>query len=90
METLVLHKANPIGDRHTIPDFEIRITAELPSNRLNLEQLGQAYELDAEILLDSLSESLPGGTMDRLLALMLKQNASYFSVPAWSKTKELK
>jgi hypothetical protein len=44
--------------------------------------LKDVYGMDAALLFDALS-SLPGGTWDRLLCLMLEKKASLLKVPLW-------
>ena len=39
------------------------------------------YELQATQLGSTLIETLPGGTLDRLICFLLRQKASYFRVP---------
>jgi len=73
-----VYRAQPIGDKEA-PWCQIEIGVPIP-RRETLEEGAFLFELDAKQLEFALHESLPGGTYDRLLGLMLKRKASHFIV----------
>lgn len=77
-EILDLSRAQPIGDR-VAPKVTIRISSEFPKS----DRPCHAVELFAEegqTLEQALWESLPGGTIDALIAALLTRRASRFVV----------
>lgn len=80
MNTIIVYKADPISEEETAA--EIRITAAMPDFNAGETRTEAAdrYMRDAELLDATLHASLPGGTYDRLLAVMLKRKASYLAV----------
>lgn len=69
-----------------IEDLLIRISEEMP-NHPNTTSAYKDFEKDAKALFIALTDCLPGGTLDQLLLLLLKQKASQFVVP-YAKFKE--
>jgi len=63
-------------------DTSIFIGEEVPDlvREHGLEALAETFEADAVTLEQTLYESLPGGTYDRLLARMLTRKATHFVV----------
>lgn len=81
--TVVVHRAQPVGDhpvlvsiieiRPTLPDLPRPVGAnDFPSD-LTMAQ-------DAKHIADALYASLPGGTFDRLIVLLLERKISHFVV----------
>jgi hypothetical protein len=86
----VIHICKANGDRYReIPDTTIHIDADIPEFDFSgaLEQAGQFYDKQAETLFVALRDSLPGGTLDRLLGKMLAYKASHFRVLSWAEEK---
>ena len=80
MKTVLIHKS--AGSYHGQPDTEdltIRALSEFP-NLKTLEEYDEAFLKDAQKVETALYETLPGGTFDRLLGLMLMRKASHFRV----------
>lgn len=50
------------------------------SRKDELSTVDARLQADAQILFDALRKTLPGGTFDRLLVMMLKDAASHFIV----------
>lgn len=76
-----VRKAQPTGS-HSVPDIQIEISGHIPESRTEegMNQIRQAFQADAEKIFNGL-RSLPGGTFDQLLILMLQKQASSFIVP---------
>lgn len=89
--TVRICKGEPLGDNQpetttiiidgTIPEFDYR-----PPNPF--AEAGRFYDQQAQMLFDALSNSLPGGTLDRLLGKMLAYKASHFRVLSWTEEKK--
>ena len=71
-------KASPTRD--PIDSVMIDIVDEIPHDLGTLERHRALYEHDARELFDALKGSLPGGTMDALLRLLLEHRASLLRV----------
>lgn len=77
-------KAQAIGDQ-IIPDLNLSATEPMPSI-LNAREsfyrpaLTGVFEREAEKIVDALTASLPGGTIDQVLALLLRRKASIYVV----------
>ena len=84
MHTIYICKASPTGGEVT-PDVKILITEELPrfSYQTPIETVGDQFDKQAQLLFNALTNSLPGGTLDRLLGKMLERKASHFHVLSW-------
>jgi len=78
VDSIVVNKADPVG-KQLVESVEIRIEAQLPHTK-TLPEAARVYELDAIMLESALHDALPGGTYDRLLALMLNRRASYLAI----------
>lgn len=75
-----IHAAEPIGDE-IIEAVCITIDGHLSSQtREDVERLQQQFKIDAWKIFNAL-RSLPGGTFDQLLILMLQKCATSFVVP---------
>lgn len=79
MKTIIVNKAQPVTYVDQTYPAMIRITADLPDLK-TLEEAARVYDCDAAMLEETLYGSLPGGTYDRLLGLMLKRKSSHFAV----------
>jgi hypothetical protein len=76
MITIPIFKAQGIGTK-TVDSRVIDISAELPPFESLNKTIG-AFESQALLLADVLWETLPGGTLDRLVAELLKRKATSF------------
>jgi hypothetical protein len=63
-----------------VPEITIIIIDEFPQTE-SLKYSADIFELEAQNLSDILCRSLPGGTLDRLIAELLKRKASSLVVP---------
>lgn len=83
-EVLELHRAQPTVDGRPVPSLTIRIGAEVPEKgRIDDEAVQTAVELfrrEGRTLARALWSSLPGGTLDELIAALLRRRASMFRV----------
>jgi len=75
-----ISKAQPIVSDQEISDSIIEINMPIP-DFTNLADAGKHYQKDAENLVDVLLKTLPGGTIDRILILLLEHKASLFKIP---------
>ena len=87
--TIAVRRAGKIGQDEA-PITRIVIDEEMPYLRggEGVEALGARFLADARAIEKGLIESLPGGTYDRLLMLMLQRKASHFIVPWATPMKE--
>ncbi len=76
MKTYTIAKASPIGEKSLVVDTTILITDELPD--FDTSEAKEFYTLQAMQLSEALFNSLPQGTMDRLLIEMIKHKASLY------------
>ncbi len=89
---IAIVKAGPIAN-NAPEDLTIEFSGEPPKHE-NLkwpEMMPVAnawFEKQAATLGSALINTLPGGTLDRLICFMLRQKASYFRVPYVEPTKE--
>jgi hypothetical protein len=77
-----IKKAEPIGDQ-IIEDAQINIRKGEPfisSKNGKLGDLRSEFEMEAQTIFRALRDSLPGGTFDQLVGLMLQEKASHFIV----------
>lgn len=85
---VVAHRATDMpGDEQSDspPDASIHIRDEMPSFGSGKEWVDNArtlYRSEAKAIADALSNSLPGGTLDQLLAELLRRKASLLIVTA--------
>lgn len=77
METIIIRKAQPIGDQE-IPDVQIVIGGS-PPDFDDLSEYENFYKQQAHELFRAL-RFLPGGIFDQLLALMMQERASLFRI----------
>lgn len=79
MKTVSIYKAQTI--RRADPPLEsVTIVIETPFPETSgldttMEQLGDAFTVDAQALYWALAGALPGGTLSRLYAIMAQQHA---------------
>lgn len=78
IDGLKIYKASPVGGR-TVPDLVLLVEDEIPSLS-SLEDQDRLYEEQATLLADALGASLPGGTIDRLFAVLALRRASSLRV----------
>ena len=78
MRTINIYKAQHIGNEE-VEDLQIVFNEELPIFE-SIQQSGKDFIRQAIILEKLLLNTLPGGTYDRLLGLMLKRKSSHFIV----------
>lgn len=77
MKIYEIVKASPIGKDSSAVDIMIRITGEVPEFN-TLHEGEEFFTLQAMQISEALFNSLPQGTMDRLLAEMMKRKASLY------------
>ena len=89
MITVHICKGGGFRDEPT-PSVTICIDTDMPEfdYKQPLEQAGKFYEGQANILFIAMRDSLPGGTLDRLLGKMLAYKASHFRVLSWAEEKK--
>lgn len=83
--TVVVHKAQRIVENAPTPDLTLIAHKEFPDMRNEPpgERLAYAKKLhadDAETVVSALYASLPGGTLDQILRLLLERKASQLIV----------
>ena len=80
MITVPIYRAQNTGTVHIIKSFSILIDDPIPDfHDLRLQQ--DFFENEARLLFYALVGSLPGGTLDRLLVMLLQHKASSLIVP---------
>lgn len=72
-----------------VESIAITIKREVETANLSLAELGDFFKSEASSLANILFDTLPGGTIDHLLAEMMKRRASLFIVP-FTKKEERK
>lgn len=86
MRTVHVYKAMRSGS-FSPESVTIVVDTELPdfdySDPDLLKKASEFYDQQAHSLLQALTDALPGGTIDRLLAKLLEHKASHFRVPSW-------
>jgi len=75
---LQLHRAQPIGSQ-ILPVVTVTIETAVPEKN-TLEAARALYLADALCLVDALYASLPGGTIDAVLYVLLERKASLLSI----------
>lgn len=84
---VVLHKQEPTLRSDVIPDVVIEVRLQQPQVD-DVQSATRVFEQDADALARALWDSLPGGTIDRLLMRLLEERVSLFRVGFLS-TQEL-
>lgn len=82
MKTVSVQKADRLWADDYISDTCIRIEGEFHADKLVPGELVATFARDADELADVLRNTLPGGTLDRLVARLLMLKASTLVVPA--------
>lgn len=88
-KTVTIHKAQGTSRGADVPSVQIILAESLPSlpprSGESMQSLFRRYDRqfynEARRLLAALKSCLPGGTYDRLFALMAKDKASFLDVP---------
>lgn len=76
-----VHKASPITNDEPVFDTVIQVKSSFPDPPKDIklmERLNEIYELyrkDAELIADALYNSLPQGTMERLIVILMGKYA---------------
>ena len=73
--TLFVFKAQPTGDE-PVQDLDLRAVTEFPDDG----QAAANHDVDAKFVVSALLASLPGATVDAVLALLLTHRASQLRV----------
>ena len=73
-------KAEGLGGEGEVESTMIDIIDQIPRFE-SLTVARMLYESDAQLLFDALKTSLPGGTLDALLRLLLENKASLLRIP---------
>lgn len=84
MTTVNVCKASASGNC-PVDSVTLVIDGDVPNfdYKAPLEECAQFYDEQAQLIFDALTNSLPGGTLDRLLGKMLAHKASHFRVLSW-------
>jgi hypothetical protein len=86
MKTIKICKAQGFRDK-PVESTTIQFDQEAPRFD-SLERQGKLYDVEAQHLADVLCTTLPGGTLDRLMAELLQRRASLLIVPMFEPKKE--
>ena len=76
---ITVARAGDAYDRR-VPNMTIAIAGDPPKCN-TLAEYATFYEAQAQVLAQALRDSLPGGVLSRLTALLLLQQAGYLRVP---------
>lgn len=79
MTALQIYKAQGMGAA-SVESVAIHIETEMPDS-VSLAACRQLHAAQAELLVDALLRSLPGGTIDAVLYTLMQRRASLFVVP---------
>lgn len=75
---LVLHTAAPLtGTRPLVTPLTIVLNAPIPEAQ-SLAEAKACYEAEAQALAEALCETLPQGTLERLVVALMERTASYY------------
>ena len=82
VEPVEIHllRAASLGGSSSPPNLKIIVESQMPDN-FSIEAAREIYTAEAKVLADALLKSLPGGTIDQLLAELLERKASLLRVP---------
>lgn len=90
MNIIQIYKAQRTGDQ-PVMNVSIQIEQTIPEfgsgHKMPMNAAAKLYDEQAQALFDALANSLPGGTLDRLLGKMLAYKASHFRVLSWNEEK---
>lgn len=84
MKTVNIYKAQRIGQHMEVESVTINVHEELPEQE-TIAESDIIFEKEALTLADALLEVLPGGTVDRLMAELLRRKATSFVVPLFGR-----
>lgn len=84
MRTFNIYKAQTIGAHMTVDSTNINISEELPEYEATVEYEA-IFEKEALTLAGALLSALPGGTIDRLIAELLRRKATSFVIPLFGR-----
>lgn len=74
----IVSKANRVSK--PVMDSSLEISAEIPSDLVELNALGNYFDEQARKIDDLFAWALPGGAYDRLLGRMLARKATHFVI----------
>lgn len=77
VRVVAVHKRDGLHRNEQIPDAEIAICQELPSDLMSLVGV---YATDGQQIADLLWDMLPGGTIDQLLMQLMERRAALLRV----------
>ncbi len=80
--TVYVYKAQPTGDQ-VIPDMRLAAVKPFPDHESPADGT-DAHSTDAQFIVSAMLASLPGGTVDAVLRLLLQHRASLLRV-RWPK-----
>jgi len=80
----IVHKAITTAG-YPPPDLSITASEVLPEFA-SISISRATFVAEAESLYTALANSLPGGTLDHLLSIMLREKASHFTIRSWAGT----
>ena len=83
---LSIYKGQKIG-KNKVDDLHLEFTREFPIVD-KIKHSDSIFDAQAEVLEKQLFRTLPGGTYDRLVGMMLKRKASHFIVTHDQKDKK--
>ena len=80
-----VYKAQPVYDETPVKDLALSATKSFPNFDSAAEHQA-AFDVDAQFIVSALLASLPGGTVDAVLRLLLQHRASLLRV-RWPEAK---
>jgi hypothetical protein len=83
----MIYTASPLTRDEQPPTLEIiaNVSIDAAMNRSDpLPEWAAFYQAQGKELADALCNALPGGTLDQLLAELLRRKASHFAVATWA------
>lgn len=79
VRTVRIFRAGNVGDM-VPPKLTIEVSEQI-HDVATLEEARELHARQGSALADAIMESMPGGTVDALLAELMRRRASLFSVP---------
>ena len=80
MKTVNVHKA----EGRDVEDAELVASTPFAFDKnRTLSEVAEIFESDAKEVVEFLTKTLPQGTVDRVIAILLKKKASHFIYPWW-------
>jgi len=83
MKTVNIYKAQGIADKK-VESVLLQFNVEMPEFKSMQQSMG-IFQSESMELADVLCSTLPGGTLDRLIAELLQRRATSFVVPLFEK-----